>query len=256
MAIQLDDLYLHLSLQGAESRRLFMARSIFDHFGGVIAYGPLKGFRLDAESSWNAADLGSKMFGLYEQEVLAMLEHRRGKADVLVNLGAADGYYGVGAVKCGMFSKAVCYEATPEGRQVIAKTAALNQVADRIDIRQQAAASFPDELRAGGCDPARCLVLCDIEGGEFDVFTPECIAKLAQATLVIELHEFMVPDGDARAKVLLEALGAVFKLSFATMGARDLSPFPELVNVNDTDRWLICSEGRGRMMTWVLCEPR
>lgn len=256
MTIQIDDLYLNLSLQGAESRRLFMARSIFDHFGGVIAYGPMKGFRLDPESSWNAADLGSKMFGLYEQEVLAMLQSRRGKTDILVNLGAADGYYGVGMVKGGLFAKSVCYEATEAGREVIAKTAKLNQVTDRLDIRGAADAGFTEDLQASGIDLSRCLILCDIEGGEFDIFSPDCIARLGQAILLIELHEFMVPEGDAKAKTLIDNLRATFNLTFVTTGARDLSKFPELVNVNDTDRWLICSEGRGKLMTWVLCEPK
>lgn len=256
MTIQIDDLYLQLSLHGADSRRLFMARSVFDHFGGVIAYGPMKGFRLDPESSWNAADLGSKIFGLYEQEVLTMLQNCRGKTDVLVNLGAADGYYGVGMIKGGLFAKSVCYEATEAGREVIAKTAELNQVADRLDIRGAADAGFTEDLQASGIDLSRCLILSDIEGGEFDVFSPECIAKLRQAVLLIELHEFMVPDGEARAKTLIDDLGAAFKLTFVTTGARDLSKFAELANVNDTDRWLICSEGRAKLMTWVLCEPK
>lgn len=256
MTTQIDDLFLHLSLQGAEARRLFLARSLFEHFGGVVGYGPMKGFRLDPESSWNAADLGSKMFGIYEQEVLGMLQTRRGNKDILVNLGAADGYYGVGMVKSGLFAKAICYEATDAGRQVIARTAALNQVTDRVDIRGEAGAGFPDDLAAGGIDPARCLVLCDIEGGEFDILTPECLDKLKRSILLVELHEFMVADGEARAKTLIDDLRGVFNLTFATTGARDLSVFPELINVNDTDRWLVCSEGRGRLMTWVLCEPK
>ncbi len=256
MTIQIDDIFLHLSLQGAEARRLFLARSLFDHFGGTVAYGPMKGFRLDPESSWNAADLGSKMFGLYEQEVLGLLEKRRGDKDILVNLGAADGYYGVGMAKSGGFARTICYVATDAGRQVIAKTATLNGVADRVDIRGEAGSTFPDELAADGIDLARCLVLCDIEGGEFDILTPACLARLKQSILLIELHEFMVDDGDAKAKKLIEDLGRVFNLTFVTMGARDLSGFPELINVNETDRRLICSEGRGRLMTWVFCEPK
>lgn len=256
MTVQIDDLFLNLSLQGAEARRLFLARSIFDHFGGVVGYGPMKGFQLDQASSWNAADLGSKMFGLYEQEVLSLLQMQSGGKDVIVNLGAADGYYGVGLVKAGVFAKSICYEASEAGREVIAKTAALNQVADRVDIRGEARPDFPQVLAAEGIDLSRCLVLCDIEGGEFDILSAECLASLAKSILVIELHEFMVPDGVALAQALIARLERHFNVSFATTGSRDLSAFPELENVNDTDRWLICSEGRGKRMTWAFCTPK
>jgi len=39
------------------------------------------------------------------------------------------------------------------------------------------------------------------------------------------------------------------------MGSRDLSTYPELQQWNDLDRWLICSEGRAQLMSWVRFDP-
>lgn len=162
MTVPVEDLFLHLSLQGAEARRLFLARSIFDLFQGTIGYGPLRGFKLESESSWNSADLGSKIFGMYEQEVMELLLTQRGNHDICINIGAADGYYGVGLVSSNIFSRSICYELTEAGRQVIAKTAQLNQVTNKVEIRGQATRAFPEELQALGIALPQCLILADI----------------------------------------------------------------------------------------------
>ena len=73
--------------------------------------------------------------------------------------------------------------------------------------------------------------------------------------LLIELHDFMVNDGDAKKRNLIEMLSEHFSITLLTMGTRDLSPFPELGMLNDNDRWLICSEGRPRHMSWLRCDP-
>ena len=39
-------------------------------------------------------------------------------------------------------------------------------------------------------------------------------------------------------------------------GARDPAQFEELAMLEDTDRWLIASEGRKRLMHWLVLRPR
>jgi hypothetical protein len=40
------------------------------------------------------------------------------------------------------------------------------------------------------------------------------------------------------------------------MGSRYLSVFPELKELTDTDHWLLCSEGRSRLMQWLRFDPK
>ena len=47
-----------------------------------------------------------------------------------------------------------------------------------------------------------------------------------------------------------------FKISKLTTTSRDLSKFPELFDLPDSERWLIASEGRSKLMTWLRLDPR
>ena len=47
-----------------------------------------------------------------------------------------------------------------------------------------------------------------------------------------------------------------FKISTLTTASRDLSKFPELFDYEDSDRWLIASEGRPKLMSWLRLDPR
>ena len=47
-----------------------------------------------------------------------------------------------------------------------------------------------------------------------------------------------------------------FKISTLATTSRDLSKFSELFDYEDSDRWLIASEGRPKLMTWLRLDPR
>ena len=52
-----DQLLNQLTLQAVDSRRLMLGRFIFNRLGGTIAYGPLRGFRLNEQQAWGQGDL-------------------------------------------------------------------------------------------------------------------------------------------------------------------------------------------------------
>ena len=47
-----------------------------------------------------------------------------------------------------------------------------------------------------------------------------------------------------------------FNVTELKMGSRDLSNIPELQKFSDSDRWLMCSEGRGELMSWLRLDPK
>lgn len=236
------------------AHRKHLALQIASEHQWRVSYGPFAGMQISPVAWWDQTDLASKILGFYELEVLNVLSQvDRSLYRYFVDLGAADGYYAIGALRAGMFQKAFCFEMSERGREVIRANAALNEVSDSVAVFGYADSRFYESLPEESLSSS--VVLIDIEGGEFGLLTDELLVRLKDAMLVIELHEFMVDDGAANLKKLVERLERVYKLNWLTTGARDLSGFESLSVLNDTDRWLLCSESRTQRMKWVVCEP-
>ena len=240
---------------GSDKRRLELSRNINSIFSGVVAYGPFKGLRL-GDLSWCAStDIAARLLGLYEQEILESLSSLPHTHDVFIDLGAGGGYYGIGAVVSKKFAASYCYEIADVARKIIEHNARLNGVLDRVIIRGAVENGFHEALKMEGVDLSRCVLLCDIEGGEFSMFDETTLSAFRGSTIFIEIHDFLFFDGSARLQKLKRDASRYFRVTELTTGARDLSKFPELNKLNDTDRWLIVSEGRSQLMTWLRLDP-
>jgi hypothetical protein len=200
-----------------------------------------------------AMDRASMLLGLYEKEILDTLQHKPDNYRIFIDIGAADGYYGVGAVKSGLFDISYCYEITEDGRSVIKQNSIDNGVSENIVIRGQATQETLSDFDSKTLSES--LVLIDIEGFEFSLLNTETVKLLHNAIIIIEMHEWFFIDGDAKFDALIDLFQSTHKIEILKMGSRDLSVFPELDGLNDSDRWLICSEGRARMMRWLHLTP-
>jgi hypothetical protein len=250
-----DQLLNQLTQQALEARRLMLGRLLFSRLQGVVRYGPLKGFRLNEQQVWGQGDLGPKLLGLYEQEVLEKISAHQKKWDCVINLGAGDGYYGVGLVKSGLSARSICFEERDEGQAAIKRVADNNEVANRVTILGRADADFLANPALQDIDLSRTLIIIDIEGGEFSLLTDDLLQHLKDAELIIELHGRFIATNPNPEAALLQRLAQYFRCDVFSMGQRDLSSITELANLGDSDRWLLCSEGRPFLMRWVYCHP-
>lgn len=241
------------AVEDVATTRRRLANHFNNHFDAQIAYGPFKGFRFVPDSWWGATDRASMLFGFYEQEVLAAIVAASGERDIFIDIGAADGYYGVAAVSQNLFKQSYLFEISKEGQAVIAQTAKLNKAEDRITIYGEADA---DTLEAIDAEHRRdAVVLVDIEGAEFGFLSDSVISLLKDSVVVIEIHDWLQPNGEAELAQLRERLTQHFSLEVVLTAARDLSIYPELQMLSDTERWLLCSEGRGQLMQWWVLTP-
>jgi hypothetical protein len=246
-----DELVSHVTGHAVELRRRLLSNYYHDMFSGKIQQGPLKGFPVERAPKWGTGDVASKLFGLYEQEVLTIVESCIGRKTILVNLGAADGYYGIGLIATNNFPRSVCYELSDEGKSSIEKCALEHAVSDRVLLFGAASNQFPADLKRLGLAVEDMLVLCDVEGAEFEIFDENCLKNLEGSEVIIELHEFMVQNGADNIQSLFDRARRHFDVRLFKTGYRDLSGIPELDGLGDSDRWLICSEGRSKMMSWM-----
>jgi len=235
------------------SIRLRMSKYLSRQHADQVAYGPLTGFKFSKLSRWGTLDRGAMILGLYEKEVLDQISHHSHGRDVFVDIGAADGYYSVGLVSQGLFKHSYSFEKSKFGRSVIADTAKSNGVSEKVSILGMADVNSIKSVPAE--DLKSAVVLIDIEGAEFEFLTDQVLDLLKECVVVIELHEWFLKDGaDQRAAMEMRAKSH-FSLKTLKTSARDLSDFPELDNFSDTERWLLCSEGRKRSMEWLVLRP-
>ncbi len=235
-------------------RRKQLAIQIAELHDWEVAYGPFKGMKISRSNWWGQTDLASKILGFYEYEVLETLTSiDKARYKNFIDLGAADGYYAVGMIHAKLFDKAICFEMSDQGRQVIQKNVMLNDLSEAICILGYADESFDSLIP--DIQLSESVVLIDIEGAEFNLLTSNLIDKLKNSFLLIELHEFMVRDGESQLLWLIERLKKCFHINWLTTGSRNLSQFKDLEEFNDTDRWLLCSEGRTKLQKWLVCRP-
>lgn len=234
-------------------RRLKISKQLNRLFNSTVSYGPFRGLKLTTDSWWGGADRSSVLLGLYEQEVLDSLTHIPNRYKIFIDLGAADGYYGIGVLINNLFEKSYCFEISERGQEVIRNNALLNNVSDRVEVRGIANNNFYNQISAD--DLGHSVLFIDIEGGEFDLLDKTTFSIFKRSIIFVELHDWLFEDGDAKLKKLRDDSLITHTISELTMTSRDLSKFDVLKKFSDTDRWLICSEGRGQLMTWLRFDP-
>lgn len=235
-------------------RRRDLSDTISKELNWTVAYGPFKGLRLSEKTWWSRPSRASMFLGLYESEVLHSLMKKPSRCKNFIDIGAADGYYAVGALKSGEFEKSFCFEISKKGQGAILENASLNGLERDVTVLGEAnkisISQIPEYIIENS------LVMVDIEGAEFDLINEDFLQKFRSSIVMIELHEWMVVDGSEKLAALLKLANKTHNITELKTGARDLSNFNELKMLSDTDRWLICSEGRARLMTWLRLDPK
>lgn len=242
-----------LVARAVDIRRKAISNMIWDFHGKKIAYGPFKGLRLVDRVHWGVADKGAMCLGLYENELLNELFKIKGQYRTFIDLGAADGYYGLGVLWGGIFEKSYCFELTDGGRSVIRENAILNGLENRVFVEAAAEKDFYSKIPVQ--DIENSVLFVDIEGAEFDVMDENTFSVFKNSIIFVELHDWFYNDGYEKLNSFVNSSKKTHTCLEIKTGQRNLVDFPEVHVLNDTDRWLICSEGRGRLMTWLKFSP-
>ena len=222
-----------------------------------IAYGPFKGIQISPEhASWGDGDLATKMLGVYEKVVLdKIVELSKSINGPFIDIGAADGYYVIGATYAGLFQQAHAFEIDPQGQEAIRHNAEINGVADKIHIHSSADSA---QLISLVKSHENALVLIDIEGGEFDLLDADTIDALRDCTIIVELHlhPHLVEDGFEREREIIDMASKHFAIE--KLKGQFVSPneFDELDYFSDNEKLLAFSENRLWAGYWLLMAPR
>lgn len=222
-------------------------------FSNTVAYGRFSGLVLPEKIWWGRHDVANKLLGQYESHVIDAIGAHADPDGCFIDIGAADGFFAVGVLKAGWFRKTICFEMSETGRAVVENAAKLNSVEDRIVILGEATEK---NLREVIAETGPALVLCDIEGAEFDLISDSVLRALRDCTVIIELHDNKSRSGDTRRSKLLQKASAYFDISYVQRSSPTVHAFRELDELHDHRRLLLFSEGRPWNMEWVRLSPR
>jgi hypothetical protein len=235
-------------------KRKLLSLELSQRMKHTVQYGPFTGMKFSHDNWWGGSDRGAMLLGIYEQEVLNSIMTTPKKYNVFVDLGAADGYYSIGSLISRKFKTSYSFEMSAKGRDVIKKNAILNKLENKLHIFGEATHNFYSLIPKKDLDKA--VIVIDIEGAEFSLLNKKSFSCLKKSIIFIEVHDWFFKDGKRKMTKLISDAKPFFKVSTLTTTSRDLSKFPELAHYGDSERWLIASEGRSKLMTWLRFDPR
>ena len=158
----------------------------------TVIDGPFAGLRFTEDASW--ADPIPMLLGTYEAELHPYIEAAISDApEVVVDIGCAEGYYAIGMALRLPHARVRAFDIDPAARRLCADMAAKNEVEERVSVE---GLCRPIDLMAAA-GPST-LVISDCEGFESELFlNSNVIEALRESTLIIELHDFIVPGVSA-----------------------------------------------------------
>jgi len=149
-----------------------------------VITGPFEGLDYNGIRSF-CSSLYPKLLGTYEHELESVVKAAIDEAyDLVVDVGAADGYYAVGFAFKNPKTQVIAFEQDPRARVQLANLAQINGVSEQLTIKGRCDPSNLLEL-----PPARGLMIVDCEGFEEQLLGAEAISHLKNWDFIIETHD-------------------------------------------------------------------
>lgn len=186
-----------------------------------------------------------KLLGTYEKEIAPwMIDIVAARPVRIIDVGCAEGYYAVGLARLLPETEVFAFDINTSAQRLCRRLAELNGVGGRVRVGGRCRQEDLQLLAGSGT-----VLICDIEGAEGAFLDPAAIPALFQTTLVIELHDCLVPG-----------VADVVRGRFATshnceeMAAEERAP-QELSAVSENQGRLMLSEFRVPGQSWLRLRP-
>lgn len=142
----------------------------------------------------SGAGIVSKLAGTYELELHPALSAAIGrKPEVVVNIGAAEGFYVSALARKLPNSQIIAFEAMDSWHPHLQRNIKINGVKSFCDLRGFCSVNDFEHLI---CElgSKSSFVLMDIEGGEFDLITHSIMQKSKHIEFLVEIHDWNSPQ--------------------------------------------------------------
>lgn len=234
----------------------YYLRNLLGQAEGRVIGGPFAGLRYVDRAVCSA--LWPKLLGTYEMELHpAVHEILRLRPSLVIDIGAAEGYYACGIASKLPGASVIAYEADLAGRYLLHRTIALNGLENQIVVRGfcDACAIKADLAR----NPRGAVIISDAEGFEYEILDPQATPALREVHLLVEVHDFILSGLTA---VLTERFTDSHIIETIPASARTRRDFP----LHGSDLYVryapwkyvhfFLDEGRPEDMVWLWMKPR
>ncbi|MFC5455673.1 methyltransferase [Prosthecobacter fluviatilis] len=194
-----------------------------------------------------------KLLGTYESELDSVFERVFANAyEQVVDIGCAEGYYAIGLALQFPGCHVYAFDTDFRAQELCRKNARLNKVEDRVAVAGEVTA----EKLADTIQERRCLIVCDCEGFERNLFNHKTVGEFYKSDLLIETHDF-IRDGISKYLIGLfanthqvQVLHSIDDLQKAHTYESDLAS-----NLDFEAKQLAYAEGRPVIMEWLFLTP-
>ena len=236
-------------------RRRRVSKTLFDRYRGQVQRGPFAGLQLDRQNTASKGQLGLKIFGLYESVVVEAIE-KFGPFGDFINIGACDGYFTLGLLKSGLAKRSICFETVQSRQKAIRRYAQQNGLDQQVIVLGTADQQIGQQIASHNFQPAGSLMICDIEGAEFELLTQPFLDALVGSTMIIELHDRIHDELSEQRHDLISRLPENYNHEILNWQPPNFSGIEDLEELSDNDRALATSEGRKTRGEWLLAWPQ
>ncbi len=154
-----------------------------------ILNGPFKGMRYPSLEITELT-LAPKITGSYEMQLIPLIEKiTKNNYDHIIDVGSAEGYYGVGFAKLLPQTTVHCYDINNDDLRFSQQMAELNKV-NNITFNNFCSPETLINFNYG----KKSLIICDCEGYEMQLFTEHVIQALSSTDILVELHDVINPE--------------------------------------------------------------
>jgi hypothetical protein len=230
----------------------YLEHLVRNRTNGRVRAGPFIGMRY-IHSSVGSAYV-PKLLGIYERELNDVIERACAlNFPLIVDIGAAEGYYAVGMALRYPNARIVAFEMEERGRRAMEEMTKINGVAARIEIRGKCDS---ENLKTVLADAQCSLIICDAEGSEETLLQPGAIPAMSRSYLLVEMHEFISAGITDR---VTKRFAPTHKVRRIWQEDRHRSEFPfttlgtKLLPRSYLD-WAV-NEWRPERMSWLWMEP-
>jgi len=217
-------------------------------YNNTVYKGPFKGLKID---NYHKRKLNI-LLGNFEYDVQRLLYNfaEEKKYSTFINIGGADGFYAVGMLKTGFFKNVIVFETLEKYRKRIKKNLERNNLKG-LNIKGHCDSESLNLILDS--NPSS-LILCDIEGGEFSLFTDKILKKLSKSTLIIEIHMFnkksSVEYSNLKNRLNKTHFISEVKQKYVQADIDSLS------HLRDLEILMLLNENRRIRGLWLVAEPK